>query len=93
MKKFVISFCIGVLAAFQVSGQVMGYPFPGDTQYPDNEGRRIDRIVLENDRSFKTIVVDETNQVALCASDNLNTPLYCAFRSQHIFKNRSIDPG
>lgn len=79
MKKFVISFCIGVFAAFQVSGQVMGYPFPGDTQYPDNEGRRIDRIILENDRSFKTIVVDETNQVALCASDNLNIPYIVRF--------------
>lgn len=54
--------------------QILGYPLPGNTLYPGGDGRRIDRIILENDRAFNVIAVDESNRSALLTSGNLNIP-------------------
>lgn len=79
MKCFIVYFCFCIFGILQVHGQIMGYPLPGSADYPEMDGRRIDRIVLETDRSFKVVVADESNQVAFCVSDNLNIPYIVRF--------------
>jgi hypothetical protein len=85
MKARFIRFCFFALLCIfstesvSVNSQILGYPLPGNTEYPDKDGRMIGRFVPDNDRAFKVVVTDETTGTAYLASDNLNIPYIVRF--------------
>ncbi len=67
------------LGVSSVNAQILGYPLPGDTEYPDADGRRTDRLILENDRAFNVVVSDESADCVFLASKTLDIPYLIRF--------------
>ncbi len=71
--------CLFYAGIFAAKAQILGYPVPGGTEYPDRDGRINNRFIPNNDRAFKVVVTDESTGTAYLASDNLNIPYIVRF--------------
>ncbi|MBN1880313.1 hypothetical protein JW823_09415 [bacterium] len=71
--------------------QILGYPLPGSTNYPDSDGCRLDKIFLDNDRAFNLIIADETTNSALLASRSFDMPSIIRFDLDNNTKTGKID--
>ena len=80
-----------LLGNHHLYAQILGYPLPGSINYPDSDGRRLGRIILENDSEFNALVADETSQIAWLASSSLDIPRVIRFDLSDWSKTQTVN--